>query len=91
MSKTIYYLIKQWAADDKTLEANLLIFVDSILKELRQGESLREQALRNIKAVHTRFCRGEMTANNAVDEMEAIAVSVWQQEEMTDTKERIAQ
>lgn len=40
----------------------------------------RELALRNIKAVHTRFCRGEMTAENAVDEMEAIAVSVWQQE-----------
>lgn len=79
-------LIKQWAVDDRlwttqeTVEFNLHIFVRAILKTVCAGESMREQALRDIKAVHTRFYRGEMTAENAADEMEAIAVSVWQRE-----------
>lgn len=42
---------------------------------------MREKALRDIKAVHTRwYHRGEITAEQAVIEMEAITVSVWQRE-----------
>ena len=42
---------------------------------------MREKALRDIKAVHTKwYIRGEITAEQAVAEMEAIAVSVWQRE-----------
>ena len=43
--------------------------------------SMREKALRDIKAVHTRWYHcGEITAEEAASEMEAIAVSVWQRE-----------
>lgn len=43
--------------------------------------AMREKALRDIKAVHTRwYHRGEITAEQAVIEIEAIAVSVWQRE-----------
>jgi hypothetical protein len=51
-------------------------------------ESIREKALRDIKAVHTRWYHGEgMTATEAVVEMEAIAVSVWQRESIAKDKE----
>lgn len=42
--------------------------------------AIRENALRDIKAVHTRWYRGEISAEKAVTTMEAIAVSVWQRE-----------
>lgn len=44
--------------------------------------AIREEALREIKATHTRWARGETSANSAITEMEAIAVSVWQKESM---------
>lgn len=42
---------------------------------------LRELALRDIKAVHTRWILGEIQADEAVRKMEHIAVSVWQLED----------
>lgn len=41
----------------------------------------REDCLRDIKAAHTRWSRGESSANDALNWIEHLAVSVWQREE----------
>jgi hypothetical protein len=61
----------------------------------RHGENykhkfeVREKALRDIKAVHTRwYHHAAITAEDAAREMEEIAVSVWQREPPNDRTER---
>jgi len=53
----------------------------SLHADVSRRLEIREQALRDIKAVHTRwYHHGAITAEDAAREMEEIAVSVWQRE-----------
>lgn len=57
------------------------------VRVLRKQKLIREEALREIKAVHTHWYRGDMTGDEAVRQMEHIAVGVWVRED-SPNKER---
>lgn len=64
----------------KTREINTLVKEN---QELSKRVEIREKALRDIKAVHTRWYHGgQNDGGYAANAMEEIAVSVWQREDL---------
>lgn len=53
----------------------------SVVAALQYQRDHRENALREIKGIHTRWMKGEISADKAANLMESCAVGVWANEE----------